>query len=266
MTEQNKRLLIFILLILVVVGVLVMIWFLFFQPLFVKPPTTNENVNVNVNTGVLPNVNVVDPSTLNVNRAVNAGAGILPEIGEIANGDLTRTRQLTSTAVTEPRIGADGSTILYYDAATGQFMRLDPATGESVAIIQQKFPQVEEVTWSPDSTKAVLEFPDLSKIIYDFSSQQQTSLPSEADDFSFSADSTEIAYEFVGPGVDEQFLVVSSTEGDEQRAIAKIADQAPYIQVAWSPTDEVVGRLCKFRIQPTSSLKKIRYATICMCT
>lgn len=238
MNPSTRRILFAALLVLFVIIVFLGIWFLFFAPLTRVP--TNQSTNANTNaTGQLPNNNVNRPA--NANNSLVNGATALPKPSDVANGNATLVSDLSSAVTSEPVIGPDGKDIIYYDDLERRFVRLDPETGQIASISDQRFPNVKKVTWSPDAHRAVLEFPDGSKIVYDFSSQKQFSLPKEAEDFSFSADSTRLAYKFVGLGPDESFLVTSNANGTGSKAVAKLADKAASVEVAWSPSDEVVG-------------------------
>ena len=151
-------------------------------------------------------------------------------------------------------MGADGRTIIFYSDLDDRFLRLDPETGDVTEVGRQEFPDVQKITWAPDGGRAVLEFPDDRKVIYDFSTQRQSNLPNEAQDFSFSGDSTQVAYEFIGGGPDESFLVTTQADGTGTKAIAKLGDQADSVQVAWSPSDEVVAL---FRKSANSSQQEV---------
>jgi hypothetical protein len=52
----------------------------------------------------------------------------------------------------------------------------------------QVFYNVTDVTWAKNKDKAVLKLVDDSKIVYDFQTKKQVTLPSHWDDFSFSSD------------------------------------------------------------------------------
>lgn len=234
-----QRLFLILTIVVLAAGILVTVWFLFFRP-FVRPPT-NANVNINGQVGPLPNINVNRPAGANVNAPLATGTGVLPEPSEIANGDLTLTTTVGTSSTTAAALAPDGKNIMYYDSVDGRFVRLDPSTGSVSEVSKQRFPDIQNIAWAPDRTKAVLEFPDGRKIVYDFGTQKQSSLPNEAQDFSFSADSRKLAYEFIGPGPDEQFIVTASSDGSGAKAVAKVGDKADHVQVAWSPSDETVA-------------------------
>lgn len=221
-------------------GIGVIVWLFFFQP-FITPPSANVNGDANVNgTGQLPNANVNRPTNVNGSAGLVNGPTALPSIAEIANGGPTLAKQLGNISAVEPGFGSSRG-IAFYDPSTDTFKRFDPATGEFTELTAKKFPDVQNVTWAPNASTAVLAFPDDSKIVYDFASDQQYSLPKEAENFSFASDSEELAYAYIGQTPDERFLVTADVNGANQKAVQKLGENADRMQVAWSPSNEVVG-------------------------
>lgn len=232
-----KRILIIAGFILMVIALALAVWWVFFR--VPATPTPNANGNANTNTGgPLPNINV-GIGNVNTNQPVAQGPGVLLEPADIANGSFTRATTLSDASFVSP--AQSNQALLYYDGENGQFFRFNPTTGVSEIVSSQRFPDVQKVTWSSDASKAILEFPDDAKILYDFSASQQYTLPKEAQDFSFSKDSTRIAYEYIGLGPDQQFLIAGNADGTATRVVTKLADNADRMQVAWSPSDDVVG-------------------------
>ncbi len=233
-----KRILLILGFLLFIVAIVAAIWYLFFRPLFAPEEGVNENANVNA-PGVLPNVNA--NRRTNANQPLARGPNVLPTPSEVANGDITLVSDVSQRTTTSPVLASDGKSVAYYDFADGRFVRLDPATGKLTDMTSRRFPEVEKITWSPDSSKAVLAFPDQRKIVYDFTAQQQYSLPTQAQEFSFSADSRQIAYQYLGDAEDDRVLVTSDLTGNAAKPIAQLGDKAQQVQVAWSPTNEVVA-------------------------
>jgi Tol biopolymer transport system component len=236
--QQIQRILLIIAFIVFVVGIIVVTWFLFFQPFFRPAPPPG---NANVAPGELPNANVNRPTNANINGPVATGPATLPTPSEVANGDLTLARRLSTKTAMKPTISPDGKGIVFYSDVDDRFVRLDPATGQLVDVVPQQFPDVKNITWSPNGQRAVLEFPDDRKVVYDFQKKQQYSLPNESQEFSFSKDSEKIAYEYVGSAPDESYLVTANANGTGSTAVAKLGEKSAQVQVAWSPSDEAVG-------------------------
>ena len=80
----------------------------------------------------------------------------------------------------------------YYNANDGKFYHLT-SDGQIKEMSEQTFYNVNKVTWANNTDKAVLEYPDSSKIVYDFDKQKQTTLPKHWEEFSFSPDGGQIA-------------------------------------------------------------------------
>lgn len=238
--NRFRRIIIIIALIVFVVLIFTVVWLLFFKPFFVAPPAANQNVNQAPTGGGLPNINT-NRAPGSGNQPIAGGPSTLPSPSTVANGGQTLVNSINTSASMAATIGPDGKQILFYDDIAGKFMRIDPASGALQELSSQRFPDVENVTWSPDSTKAVLKFPDDRSIIYDFATSTQYSLPSGADEFSFSADSGQVAYEYAGNGPNDQILVTSNLDGSSVKSVARLADQGANVQVAWSPTSEVVA-------------------------
>lgn len=241
MNPNTKRTLLIIGFVALVIGIMVVIWILFFAPLFRRPPGTNGNANGNVNGGILPNVNVNRRVNGNANQPLANRVTQLPTPAEVANGGLTLVHPVTSGMAADPVMGSDGRAVQYYDPATGMFYRIDPATGKATPISKQTFPDVQNVTWAPDSGRAVLEFPDDTKVIYDFQSAKQYQLPKEGRQFSFSPNSQNLAFSYIGNDPDQRFLVTTDNTGASLKPVQELGENFNQVQVAWSPSNEVVG-------------------------
>jgi hypothetical protein len=87
----------------------------------------------------------------------------------------------------------------------------------------------------------VLEYPDGSNIVYDFSTNKQVTLPKELEDFSFNASATQVAGKWVGKTADENWLMVSNADGSNLRLIEPIGDRAHNVQVGFSPNNQIVA-------------------------
>lgn len=232
-----RKVLIAILFLILVGGAGYAIYYVFFRPAG-APVTTPTNANVNAGTGGLPaagganaNIPVVPPLSV---------AGNLPPASPIAKGGPT----LSTVLVNDPTMGAvlaaDGKTLRYYDRATGKFMTVD-ANGNVIALSDQTFPDVQNVTWSDDGSKVVMEFPDGSKITYDFNAKKQATLPSSWSGFSFSPASDQLAALQLSDSVSSRYLVVAKTDGTGIQPIEPLGDNADKVTVAWSPGGDVVA-------------------------
>ncbi|MBN2854560.1 hypothetical protein JXK06_03470, partial [Patescibacteria group bacterium] len=86
-----------------------------------------------------------------------------------------------------------------------------------------------------------LEYPDGRKILYNFETEKQASLPSHWQDFSFSPDSGQLVSKSIGLDPDNSWLVISNDDGSKAEAIEKIGTNANIVYPAWSPAQQIVG-------------------------
>jgi len=231
-----KKILLGILFLAVVVGIGYAIYFVFFKPA-TSPVAPTVNTNVNKPGGALnpsgggANLPYVPPLT---------GGGNLNPASPVARGGATVSPTLVSDQTLGLVLGADGKTVRYYDQATGKFMTVD-AKGNIVALSDQTFPSVQKVTWSTDGTKVVMEFPDGSKLSYDFAAKKQATIPSTWENFSFSPGADQIAALQVTDSTSGRYLVVSGSDGTNVQAIESLGENAADVSVAWSPGSDVVA-------------------------
>lgn len=239
-----RRLLIILGFIAAVAGVGLAIYFVFF-----RPTSPGANGNENVNGGTLPstNLNVNRPPGVNGNvnglpfiTSINVN-GRLTSVSSVAQGGLTVVEPVSSKAVGEPTLAPNGRDLLYFDPDTGQFFKLSPSTKNSSTIADQAFIDAESVTWSPSGDKAIVSFPDDSKIVYDFTNRKQYTLPKEAQDFSFDPTSSQIAFKLLPANSSDRWLAVSKADGTEIRLIEPLGDQDASVDVNWSPGGQVAA-------------------------
>jgi len=172
------------------------------------------------------------------NKPTPGGSGQLPG-SQIADGGKTITTQLTSSAVTNPRLTANG-TVAYYDPADGRFYTIDE-NGNATALSLDQFPSAETVVFNDEATAAVIEFPDGSNVVYNFDTAKQITLPEHWEEFSFSADGTEIASKSVGTDPSNRALVIAAADGSSTKVVAALGANDDKVTVSWSPESSIVG-------------------------
>lgn len=160
-----------------------------------------------------------------------------PGVDEVAKGGVTRTQQLTD--VPSFNILRNGNGVSYYNSSDGKFYKLD-ADGNQTPMSDQVFYNVSDVSWSPTKNKAVIEYPDQSKIIYDFSSDKQITLPKHWQDFSFSPNGDNIVLKSLGNDPDNRWLAVTDGNGGNVKALEQIGDAAT-IHPDWSPNQQSIA-------------------------
>lgn len=246
MNPNLRRLALLIGIPLVGVSLLIIIYFVFFRQL--TPSGTNANGGVG---GQIPGV-----GNGNINGVFNRNGAIgLPNVngvtfgttpGDIASPDRpTFVRPFGQLPSVGDKWTIAGGSIQYYDPTKGQFFRVSP-DGTRITLLSNTFyPQVQNVTWSPDGTKAALSFPDQSKVIVDFSKDSQATLPKESNDFSFSKDSSRVAFKFLGANPDDRYLVVTDPDGSALKQVEKLGANDAFVQPNFSPDNTVVATFQK---------------------
>lgn len=225
------------------------IYYFFFRPLIeptVTPPTTNTNqingqlpATVNINGRIFTiNANTGLPITnTNVSEAVNIPPKTEPS--DTAQGGLTKAELMTKTPSLFATNLGDGS-LLYYNAKDGKFYTLS-TDGDIVEFNSKVFFNVNGVTWSKDRRKAILEYPDGSNIIYDFTANQQITLPANWYDFSFAPNDEKIAFKSDALDPANRFLAIAKTDGSQPVILENMGDKANNFQVDWSPNNQMVA-------------------------
>ncbi|HPY08884.1 MAG: hypothetical protein ACOX0H_02870 [Patescibacteria group bacterium] len=157
----------------------------------------------------------------------------------IASGGLTETKPIVEDRIINPTISSSGS-VNYYNTNDGYFYSIDE-NGNAVRLSDKVFHQVEAVTWAPDVDKAIIEYPDGSKIMYNFDTDKQVTLPNYWEDFSFASGGEEIVAKSIGLDPDNRWLIVSNSDGSQATALEPIGTRANYVFPDWSPNNQIVA-------------------------
>ncbi len=147
--------------------------------------------------------------------------------------------KIADTPTTYPSLSESGN-YRYYDATDGKFYRIMP-DGSITALSEQVFYNVKNVTWANNADKAVLEYPDSSKIIYNFETQKQVTLPKHWEEFSFSPDSTEVAAKAIGLSPENRWLVTINDDGSGTKLVEPMGENGDKVIVDWSPSKQAVA-------------------------
>jgi hypothetical protein len=221
------------------------IYKLFFQEL-ISPSQPQSITSTSTTTGLPQAGNGGTRQVVNDNNAgvlqTIPGAGnqqpTTPTVDQVANGGLTKTTDITNSRSFAISNGTNGN-IKYYNPEDGKFYKLD-ASDQPVALSDQTFYHVTNVNWSPTKDKAILQYPDGSKTIYDFTKNKQITLPEHWQDFSFSPDGNNIALKSLGNDPDNRWLVTMNEDGGSVKALEQIGNPAS-VQVDWSPNQQIVA-------------------------
>ncbi len=202
-----------------------------------QPPT-----GTNLPPGQLPISGTAPATTTGVTRG--PGGELLPISGIIQSTTPSYYKpalvnQVLSETATYPSLNTGGD-FRYYNANDGKFYRVMP-NGQIQSLSDQIFYNAQKVTWAKNNNEAVIEYPDGSKIVYNFNTNKQVSLPKHWQDFSFSADGTQIAAKSIGLDAANRWLVTVNSDGTGAKLIEPMGDNADKVIVDWSPSQQVAA-------------------------
>ncbi len=149
------------------------------------------------------------------------------------------TTQIVSETATYPSLSIGGD-LRYYSANDGKFYRITP-TGDIKQLSDEVFFDAKKITWAKNKNQAVIEYPDNSKIIYNFDTKKQVSVPKHWQDFSFSGDGNQIAAKSLGLDPSSRFLITANTDITGAKVIEPMGENADKVTVSWSPSQQVVA-------------------------
>lgn len=161
-----------------------------------------------------------------------------------ASGGITQTTALTSGTALKPVLGSDGRSVQFYNQSDGKFYMVNE-NGDLIALSSKVFHNVQDIDWSPDKNKVVLEYPDKTKIVYDFTTNKQVTLPKHWEDFSFSPDSSKLINKSLGTDPDNRWLIISNSDGSGSKAIEFIGTNDKDVISSWSPNNQTVAMYTK---------------------
>jgi len=227
-----------------VLAVLILGYILYLM--FFKPaPTPDETPVTETPTGQggLPNAQtgtgqIVQPGQNQGGLPIEPGE--TAPVNPVAQGGLTQTTELNQIPSLGATLASNGDDLLYYNQQDGKFYRLTK-DGAATLLSDAVFHEVEKITWSPDKNKAILEYPDQAKIIYDFKNNRQVSLPKHWQDFDFSPDGSKIVLKSLADSVDNRWLAVINDQGTDARRVAALGDKNETVYPSWSPNNQTVA-------------------------
>lgn len=236
------------------IGITILMGFLIYKTFFTTPLITNIEEGVATSTGGgLPTAGEgsggiatgtgdgLIPGNENINTSTGLVAGIEPNPNApsgIAVGGVTKVEELTTAPGLGATLSASGG-VQYYNKDDGYFYKIDQ-NGNATKMSDRIFHDVSSVTWAPSKDKAILEYPDGSKILYNFNTKKQTTFPSHWQDFSFSPQSNEIIAKSIALDPDNRFLVAALEDGSQVRNVEEIGTNNT-VQTDWSPNNQIVA-------------------------
>jgi hypothetical protein len=224
-----------------------LLWRFFFAPTAVTPMATTTP-------GTISGLPSAGLST--TTGGISGEGGVLPEgitiptgqpaegaASAIAVGGLTKTETVTTGPTLGTTLSSDGN-VQYYNQTDGKFYRIDQ-NGNIIALSDKVFYGVDNVVWAPNKDQAVLEYPDGNKILYNFQTETQVTLPSHWENFSFSPDSNQLVSKSIGLDEENRYLVVSNDDGSKAVALEEIGTNADTVTASWSPNNQIVAMYTK---------------------
>lgn len=238
LSDRTKKLLIAILGLAIVLGIAVAVYVAFFRAS--APPAVIGPGTGTVPGGSLPNAGQAQPGT----TPPVTTPGTLPNGGAVnvpgAEPSRTQTLVESSTSFASLDTTAGGEGMRFYNPADGKFYRVNDL-GELTAISDKAFYNVETVSWGKSTDQAILEFPDGSNVLYNFTQNRQVTLPKHWEDFQFGPNDGQIVAKSMGNNESSRFLVISNADGSDARAIQELGDNGDKVETAWAPNNQIVA-------------------------
>ncbi len=227
---------------LILVGLIgYLLWQVFFRAAAPLVPINPDAENTNG----LPQAGL---GTSTNNQATGTGllpGGVTPsgppnpnEPSNLAVGGLTKTNSLVNSRSLNPT-AKDGG-LQYYNQDDNRFYKIDK-NGQVSLLSDKVFYNVENIVWANSRDKAILEYPDGHKIVYNFQTKEQVTLPSHWQDFSFSPDSQQIVAKSLGLDPENNWLIVSGDDGSKAKTIENIGNNDKTVYPAWSPNKQIIA-------------------------
>ncbi len=212
---------------------------LFFQT--TAPITETPTGETPVGTGGLPEAGSggLTPSDEGSGQLPDAGTPGGQGTGGVNGGAPTEAAADLGVNAFAPTLSAAGN-LNYYNQADGKFYQLG-ADGKPLTLSDRQFVGVDNVIWSETSNKAILEFPDGSKIRYNFDTEDQVTLPKHWEDFAFSPDGDKIVAKSMGVDPNNRWLVVSNDDGSQAKRIEELGDNGADVISSWSPNNQTIA-------------------------
>jgi Tol biopolymer transport system component len=220
-----------------------LLYFLFFKPIF-NPETTitqpTETATTSTGLPLSPTGTGQIVGTTTPGRFPTTTTTPGNQTGNIATGGITRTVELTSEPVSSPVLSANGSSLRYYDQNDGKFYEIN-SEGQAVALSDKVFYSAQNITWSNDRNKVIIEYPDGSNINYDFATKKQITLPQHWKDFYYSPNDQNIVAKSIGLDPNNRWLITAKDDGSGIRAIEDIGENENIVYPSWSPNGQTIA-------------------------
>ncbi|MBP6859619.1 MAG: hypothetical protein KBC69_03315 [Candidatus Magasanikbacteria bacterium] len=201
------------------------------------PPTSTD-----IPSGQLPGSGTRPTTT--TGTVIGPNGEILPASGEIQSSTPSyyqpvATTQLLSDSAKNPSLSNAGD-FRFYNANDGKFYRVMP-DGRLEKLSDEVFYNTQKITWAKNKNQAIIEYPDSAKIVYNFDTKKQVTLPKHWEDFSFSSDGNQIAAKSLGLDPSNRWLITVNSDGTGAKLIEPMGENADKVIVNWSPNQQVAA-------------------------
>jgi hypothetical protein len=243
MTDTTKKILMIVGLVLIAILLGFGLYYMFRKalPETVTPPPTGEIPGA-ITPGFTPSgeriVTTTGPDGQIITTTLPV-AGAVPTIGD-SFYQAEAVTKIVSQPVSFPAINNINGEMRFYNENDGKFYRVKN-DGSTQALSEKTFFGVSQTTWANSSDKAVLTFPDSSKIIYNFEKDKQYTIPSHWEEFSFSPEDTKIAAKSVGYSPENRWLITVNDDGTGTSLIEPMGENEDKVDVSWSPNRQVIA-------------------------
>lgn len=168
-------------------------------------------------------------------------AGDEQTIDKTAQGGLTLVNKLVEDNTGGVTLDHTGMRSAFYNKKDGKFYIVDK-NGKTTLLSDEAFYNVRNINWSDDKERVILEYPDGSNIVYDFSSSKQITLPKNWDGFQFSSgEKNKIATKSLDQYSKNNKLIIAGIDSGSAKVIENIGTKRDSFQINWSPDNQVVA-------------------------
>ncbi|MBU0540079.1 hypothetical protein KKF59_04130 [Patescibacteria group bacterium] len=240
MTDKTKKILFAIFFVIFSLAIGFGLYYLFYKPLVAPAPVAVPEAGL---PGALPSAPLAGERIPAEEMPPGAllPSALAPTVPTAPAVPAKPTVYLLNDTVSRELVPAsDGQGARFYSPEDGRFYRVNP-DGSITALSDKQFLNVDNISWAKKSDEAILEFPDGSNVLYDFTTSRQTTLPKHWQDFAFSPDDSSIVAKSIGLDPDNRFLIVSDPNGNEAKAIEPLGQNAALAISNWSPNNQVIA-------------------------
>lgn len=169
---------------------------------------------------------------------------ILPSAGVIERNQAgfyepEYSKQVVTDSASNASVNLAGD-IRYYNENDGKFYKT-LSDGTKEALSERTFYNVDNIVWGNRTDKAILEYPDGSKILYNFNTDKQVTLPKHWEEFQFSPSDNQIAAKSMGLSPENRWLVTMNDDGTGTQLVNALGDNADKVITSWSPNQKSVA-------------------------